>query len=163
MLKKLKSSLQVLLVAASVTSCAWWHDPTRPNRPTTPDIPHKLLIHNGTPGPLALLPSDAHPGESSLMIPSNGSKELEFKVRDEINESESQEHEIVFVAEASSHYIAQSSSDLLLRAKFGNRPAREIRLKTGPCLTKASTPVKTHQLKLLTPPLQGVPAIDLCR
>jgi hypothetical protein len=151
------ASLAILLLAAS---CAHRVD-VRPNTPVGSDIAQTLVLANDTVTPLTVMPSLPASGKPPLVVPPNEQTRLDFTVRLEENASAGHEKEVVLVPEKSSPYVTQSAIDLLMKARFGNGPAREIRVRLGKCLFGSSQSA-THDLHLKKPPLSGVPALQLC-
>jgi hypothetical protein len=151
------AGLAILLLAAS---CAHRVD-VRPNKPVGADIRQTLILANDTAAPLTVMPSLAASGKPPLILQPNEKSRLEFTVRLEENASAGREKEVVLVPEKSSPYVTQSAIDLLMKARFGTGPAREIRVRLGKCLFPAPAE-STHELHLKKPPLSGVPALQLC-
>ena len=152
------AGLAILLLAAS---CAHRVD-VRPNTPVGSDVAQNLVLANDTTTPLTVMPSLPASGKPPLVVQPNGQTRLDFTVRLEENVSAGHEKEVVLVPEKSSPYVTQSAIDLLMKARFGTGPAREIRVRLGKCLFGPASAERTHELHLKKPPLSGVPALQLC-
>lgn len=152
------AGLAILLLAAS---CAHRVD-VRPNKPVGADIGQTLVLANDTATPLTVMPALPASGKPPLVVQPNEQTRLEFTVRLEENASAGHEKEVVLVPDKSSPYVTQSAIDLLMKARFGTGPAREIRVRLGKCLFGPTPAERTHELHLKKPPLSGVPALQLC-
>jgi hypothetical protein len=142
-------------------SCAHRVD-VRPNKPVGADIAQTLVLANDTAAPLTVMPSLPASGNPPLVIQPNEKTRVSFTVRLEENASAGHEKEVVLVPDKSSPYVTQSAIDLLMKARFGTGPAREIRVRLGKCLFGPAPAESTHELHLKKPPLSGVPALQLC-
>jgi hypothetical protein len=151
----------VLLVAAFTISCAHRVD-VRPNEPVGGDLKQTLIVANETSQTLELLPALTETSTAKQVIQPGQKTRVDFTVRLERNQSAGREQEVVLVPEKSSPYLTQSAIDLMLKARFGSGPQREIRVRLGPCLFAANPSATEHDLHLARPPLSGVPALQLC-
>jgi hypothetical protein len=155
--RKLAASLALLLLAIA---CAH-HVDQRPNKPVGADVAQTLVIANDTANALTIMPALTGSAKPPLIVQPAQQTTLGFTIRLEENVSPGREREVVLVPEKSSAYVTQSAIDLLMKARFGNGPAREIRVRLGKCLFGSSQSA-THDLHLKKPPLSGVPALQLC-
>jgi hypothetical protein len=144
-----------------LTSCAHSVD-VRPNTPVGSDIAQTLVLANDTATPLTVMPALSPSGKPPLVIQPAEKSRFDFTVRLEENASPGHEKEVVLLPEKSSAYVTQSAIDLLVKARFGSGPAREIRVRLGKCLVDPVPAERTHELHLKKPPLSGVPALQLC-
>jgi hypothetical protein len=161
MLKSLYTrTIAGLALGLLITSCAHSVD-VRPNTPVGSDVAQTLVLANDTANPLAVMPSLPGSAKPPLTLQPNEETRLEFTIRLEENKSAGREKEVALVPEKSSPYVSQSGIDLLMKARFGNGPAREIRVRLGKCLFPAPAE-RTRELHLKKPPLSGVPALQLC-
>jgi hypothetical protein len=154
--RKLAASLAPLLFAIA---CAH-HVDLRPNKPVGADVAQTLVLTNDTANALTIMPALTGSAKPPLIVQPAQQTTLRFTIRLEENVSAGREREVVLVPE-SSDYVTQSAIDLLMKARFGNGPAREIRVRLGKCLFDSSQSA-THDLHLKKPPLSGVPALQLC-
>jgi len=154
--RKLAASLALLLLAIA---CAH-HVDLRPNNPVGGDVAQTLVLTNDTANALTIMPALTGSAKPPLIVQPAQQTTLRFTIRLEENVSAGREREVVLVPE-SSDYLTQSAIDLLMKARFGNGPAREIRVRLGKCLFDSSQSA-THDLHLKKPPLSGVPALQLC-
>ena len=150
-----------LVLGLLAVSCAHSVD-VRPNTPVGADLAQTLVLANDTANPLTVMPSLPGNGKPPLVLQPNEETRLSFTVRLEENASEAHEKEVALVPEKSSPYVTQSAIDLLMKARFGTGPAREIRVRLGKCLFDPAPAERTHELHLKKPPLSGVPALRLC-
>jgi hypothetical protein len=156
--RRVVTGLAILLLAAS---CAHRVD-VRPNPRIGADVTQTLLLMNETAKPMTVMPALLGSAEPPLVVQPNEQKPLRFTVRLEENVSPGREREVYLVPETSSPYVTQSAIDLLMKARFGTGPAREIRVRLGKCLFGPAPAEPTHELHLKKPPLSGVPALQLC-
>lgn len=162
MLKSLYTrTIAGLALGLLTVSCAHTVDP-RPNTPVGGDIAQTLDLVNDTATPLTVMPALSSSTKPPLVVQPSEKSRLEFTVRLEENASAGHEKEVVLVPEKSSPYVTQSAIDLLVKARFGTGPAREIRVRLGKCLFGSAPAESTHELHLKKPPLSGVPALQLC-
>jgi hypothetical protein len=150
-----------LALGLLATSCAHRVD-VRPNKTVGTDIAQTLVLANDTATPLTVMSALPASGKPPLVVQPNGQTRLDFTVRLEENASAGHEKEVVLVPNKSSAYVTQSALDLLMKARFGAGPAREIRVRLGKCLFGPAPAEHTHELHLKKPPLSGVPALQLC-
>jgi hypothetical protein len=151
-----------LALGLLTVSCAHTVD-VRPNTPVGGDIAQTLVLVNDTATPLTVMPALASSTKPPLVVQPAEKSRLDFTVRLEENASAGHEKEVVLVPDKSSAYVTQSAIDLLMKARFGTGPAREIRVRLGKCLLGPAPAEPTHELHLKKPPLSGVPALQLCR
>jgi len=162
MLKSLRTRTIVgLALGLLATSCAHFVD-VRPNRPIGADLAQTLILANDTANPLTVMPSLPGSGKPPLVLQPNEEARLSYTVRLEENASAGHEKEVALVPGKSSPYVTQNAIDLLMKARFGNGPAREIRVRLGECMFDSAQNQPTHELLLRKPPLSGVPALQLC-
>jgi hypothetical protein len=162
MLKSLCTRTVVgLALGLLATSCAHCVD-VRPNTPVGADLAQTLVLANDTANPMTVMPALSPSAKPPLVLQPNEKSRLEFTLRLEENASAGHEKEVVLVPEKSSPYVTQSAIDLLVKARFGSGPAREIRVRLGECLFGPAPGERTHELHLKKPPLSGVPALHLC-
>jgi len=154
--RKPAASLALLLLAIA---CAH-HVDLRPNERVGADVAQTLVVANDTANALTIMPALTGSAKPPLIVQPAQQTTLRFTIRLEENVSAGREREVVLVPESSA-YITQSAIDLLMKARFGNGPAREIRVRLGKCLFDSSESA-THDLHLKKPPLSGVPALQLC-
>lgn len=150
-----------LALGLLATSCAHCVD-VRPNKPVGADLAETLILANDTANPLTVMPALPASSKPPLIVQPSEQTRLDFTVRLEENASAGHEKEVVLVPEKSSPYVTQSAIDLLMKARFGSGPAREIRVRLGKCLFDSAHGQSAHQLHLAKPPLSGVPALRLC-
>jgi hypothetical protein len=150
-----------LALALLAASCAHRVDP-RPNKPVGAAVTQTLVLTNETTNPLSITPPLHDSAKPPLLLQPQEAARLKFTVRLEENMSPGRERQVVLVPEESSPYVTQSAIDLLMKARFGNGPAREIRVRLGKCLFESAESERTHELHLKKPPLSGVPALQLC-
>jgi hypothetical protein len=155
---RLAASLAFVLLAPS---CAHQVD-QRPNKPVGSDLAQTVVVTNETASPLTLLPPVPGSTKPAFIIHPGGQAPLGFTVRLEENVSPGREREVVLVPEKSSTYVTQSAADLLIMARFGTGPARQVRVGLGKCLFDPPQAGRAHQLLLKKPPLSGVPSLQLC-
>ena len=162
MLKSLCNRTVVgLALGLLATSCAHRVD-VRPNTPVGADLAQTLVLANDTATALTIMPALTTSAKPPLVLQPHSESLLQFTVRLEENASAGHEKEVVLVPEKSSPYVTQSAIDLLMKARFGAGPAREIRVRLGKCLFDSAQGQSAHQLHLAKPPLSGVPALKLC-
>lgn len=142
-------------------SCAHRVD-VRPNKPVSADLAQTLLLANDTANPLTVMPSLPGSAKPPLLLQPHEQTRLQFTLRLEENASAGHEKEVVLVPEKSSPYVTQSAIDLLMKARFGTGPAREIRVRLGKCLFDSAPGQRALELHLTKPPLSGVPALRPC-
>lgn len=152
------AGLAILLLAAS---CAHRVD-QRPNEPVGADLAQTVVVTNETANPLTIMPALPGSTKPPLIVQPAAQTALGFTIRLEENVSPGRERQVVLVPEKSSPHVTQSAADLLMKARFGTGPAREIRVRLGKCLFDSPEAGRTHQLPLKKPPLSGVPALKLC-
>lgn len=160
MLKSIDRKVLVALALLTL-SCAHYVD-VRPNKPVGADVAQTLVLANDTANPLTVMPSLPGSAKPSLTLQPHEETRLEFTIRLEENKSAGREQEVALVPEKSSPYVTQSGIDLLMKAHFGNGPAREVRIRLGKCLFGSAQSQTAHQLHLKKPPLSGVPSLTLC-
>ena len=97
-----------------------------------------------------------------MTVAPNGTHRLSFTLTLQHNLSEGREREVVLLPGSSSPLLAQSSIDLILRARFRDRDPRELRIVTGDCIFSKAAMGAEHSLTLRAPPLEGVPVLRLC-
>jgi len=162
MLKSLHTrTIAGLALGLLLASCAHSVD-VRPNTPVGSDVAQTLVLANDTATPLTVMPALSTSGKQPLVLQPAEKSRLDFTVRLEENASPGHEKEVVLVPEKSSPYVTQSAIDLLMKARFGAGPAREIRVRLGKCLVDPVPVERTHELRLKKPPLSGVPSLQLC-
>jgi hypothetical protein len=162
MLKSSRSRLAAgLAFALLAASCAHRVD-QRPNKPVGADVAQSVVVTNETASPLTIMP--AIPGSTKLpfIVQPAGQATFGFTIRLEENVSPGRERQVVLVPEKSSSYVTQSAADLLMMARFGTGPARQVRVRLGKCLFDLPEAGRAHQLPLKKPPLSGVPSLQLC-
>src|SRR5688572_11000950 len=122
----------------------------------------EVVIKNETGVPLTLLAPLDRPEVPSVTLASADTHRLTFTLTLQHNTSEGREREVVLLPGSSSPLLAQSSIDLVLRARFGDGDPRELRIVTGDCIFNKAAMGAEHSLTLRGPPLEGVPALRLC-
>ena len=122
----------------------------------------EVVITNETGAPLILLAPLDRPEVPSVTLASAATHRLTFTLTLQHNTSAGREREVVLLPGSSSPLLAQSSIDLVLRARFGDGDPRELRIVTGDCIFSKAVMGGEHSLKLRGPPLEGVPALRLC-
>jgi hypothetical protein len=162
MLKSLCTRAVTGLALSLLTISCAHHVDVRPNKPLGADIAQTLVLANETATPLTVMASLPGSGKPPLVVQPNEQTRLDFTVRLEENASAGHEKEVVLVPDKSSPYVTQSAIDLLMKARFGTGPAREIRVRLGKCLFGPTPAGRTHELHLKKPPLSGVPSLQLC-
>ncbi|MFZ1220908.1 MAG: hypothetical protein WAO00_16555 [Chthoniobacterales bacterium] len=155
---RLATSLAFVLLAAS---CAHRVD-QRPNKPVGSDLAQTVVVTNETASPLTLLPAIPGSTKPTFIVQPSGQAPLGFTIRLEENVSPGRERQVVLVPEKSSTYVTQSAGDLLIMARFGTGPARQVRVRLGKCLFDSPVAGRSYQLPLKKPPLSGVPSLQLC-
>jgi len=111
---------------------------------------------------MRVLPPLPQSSEPPLLLQPSETARLPFTVRLEEKVSPGREREVILVPEKSSPYVTQNAIDLLMKARFGDGPAREIRVRLGACLFTPPQSERAHEVHLTKPPLSGVPALQLC-
>lgn len=156
--RRLAAGLALLLLVAA---CAHRVD-QRPNKPVSTDLAQNVIVTNETASPLTIVPALPESTKPPLIVQPAAQTTVGFTVRLEENVSPGREREVVLVPEKSSPYVTQSAGDLLMKARFGTGPARQIRVRLGKCLFDSPEAGRSHQLPLKKPPLSGVPSLKLC-
>ena len=146
MLKSLWTRTVVgLALGLLATSCAHRVD-VRPNTPVGADLAQTMVLTNDTTSALTMMPALPGSTKPPLVLQPSEETRLAFTVRLEENASPGHEKEVVLVPEKSSPYVTQSAIDLLMKARFGAGPAREIRVRLGKCLFDSTSTERTHEL-----------------
>jgi hypothetical protein len=151
----------LLLLIAVAGGCASIPVDPRPNLEIG-STRQEVVITNETGAPLTLLAPLDRPDVPVVTLASAGSHRLTFTLTLQQNTSAGREREVVLLPGSSSPLLAQSSIDLVLRARFGDGDPRELRIVTGDCIFNKAAMGGEHSLKLRGPPLEGVPALRLC-
>lgn len=161
MLKSFCTRIVAGLVWSLLTiSCAHRVD-VRPNMPVGSEIPQTLVLANDTVYPLTII-SLPGSGKAPLVLQPSEETRLSFTLRLEENTSAGHEMKVALVRARSSPYLTQSSIDLLMKARFGHGPPREIRVRLGNCLFDSAQSQSIHELLLKEAPSPSVPALQLC-
>jgi hypothetical protein len=134
---------------------------TRPNREIG-STRQTVIVTNETNAPLTLLPPPDRTAASPVTLQPGSSHPLAFTLSLQQNASAGREREVILLQEISSPLLAQSSIDLVLLARFGGGEQRDLRIKTGECVFSQAAMGREHALRIRTPPLAGVPVLNLC-
>jgi hypothetical protein len=135
----------------------------RPNTTLRSTVGQVLLLENLTGAPLTLLPVEGRGEINDLALAPGEFARLPFILNEQQNAAAAAERELVLIPEGTSPYVSQSVNDLVIRARFGtSASSRELRIVPGFCLLQTNAANTVHAIRVVGPPLSGVPLKRLC-